>query len=388
MNIFNINPVTVADYRRLARRRMPRFLFDFIDCGANGEVTLANNTSDFDHYHLIQRVMRNVERVDTGTMLAGKPVSMPLVLAPIGMAGLFARRGEVQGANAAKSVDIPFTLSAFGICSTDEVLAATGSPSWFQLYMLRDRELLREILEQAQRAGCTTLVFAVDAPLTGFRSRLLRNGVTAGGRTAKLSKLAQVLSSPHWLLNVAIKGKPLSIGNLADIRPGLADLDACKAFIEAQYDPTVTWDDIAWLRSQWPDKLLIKGVLEVEDAQAAIDAGADGVVVSNHGGRQLDSVASSISKLPAIAAAVGERAEVYLDGGVRNGIDVLKAVALGANGVLIGRPWLWATIAGGEKGLINLLGTFQREISIGMALMGVTQIDQLTTEVIERSERP
>ncbi|RRJ82413.1 alpha-hydroxy acid oxidase [Aestuariirhabdus litorea] len=387
MEIVNFNPVTVDDYRRRARRRLPRFLFDFIDCGANNEATLARNATDFDGYQLVQRVMKDVSQVDTRTTLAGQPSSMPLALAPIGMAGLFARRGEVQAAMAARSVDIPFTLSAFGISSTEEVALASGRPAWFQLYMLKDRDLMQALLERAQRAGCTTLVFAVDAPLTGFRTRVFRNGVAAGGRVGKISKAAQILSSPHWLLNVAIKGKPLSIGNLADLRPDLNELDACKAFIESQYDPSVTWEEIAWLRSLWPGKLLIKGVLETDDAVAAIDVGADGVVVSNHGGRQLDSVASTISRLPAIAAAVGERAEVYLDGGVRNGLDLLKAVALGARGVLIGRPWVWALAGGGEEGLANLLTRFQHETSIGMALMGINQVGQLSPEVIERVER-
>lgn len=385
MSIFNVNPVTVEDYRRRARSFLPRFLFDYIDGGANRENTLGYNVSDFEQYRLIQRVMKNVDNIDPSTVLAGHKASMPVALAPVGMAGMFARRGETKGARAAKRIGIPFTTSTLGVCPVEEIQAAIQQPFWFQLYMLRDREVVQALLARAQAAGCDTLVFTVDLAVVGLRQRDFRNGMIGKNLPSKLSKAAQLLYSPRWLLDVGIKGKPHSIGNLSDVAPNPDDLNAIKAFIDSQYDPTVTWKDIAWLRSIWPGKLLIKGVMEVDDARAAIDVGADGVVVSNHGARQLDDVASSISKLPAVAQAIGEKGEVFLDGGVRNGLDVLKAVALGARGVLIGRPWIWAMAGGGDAGLDNLLGMFQQEIRTGMGLLGVNRIEDVNRDVIEKA---
>lgn len=383
MSIFNVNSKTVDDYRRRAKCKLPRFLFDYLDGGANAEVTLAANVNDFDRFRLKQRVMRNVDKVDTSTTLAGCDAAMPMALAPVGMAGMYARRGETQGARAAKKQQIPFTCSTLGICSLEEISASTGQPIWFQLYMLRDREVIKSLLKRAEAAGVTTLLFTVDLPMPGMRMRDYRNGMIGTNLLSKLSKAAQLATSPSWVFDVGIKGKPHTIGNLSDVVPDPDDLNAYKAFIESQFDPTVTWDDIAWLRSIWPGKLIIKGVMEVEDAEAAVNAGADGLVVSNHGGRQLDSVASGIVKLPAIAEAVGDRCEIFLDGGIRNGIDVIKAVALGANGVLIGRPWIYALAAAGETGVSDLLATFQNEIRIGMGLMGINSLSELTPELIE-----
>jgi len=383
MSIYQVTPVSVADYRRRAKRRLPAFLFDYIEGGANDEHTVAANESDFRSYRLRQRVMREVDGVDTRTTLAGHAASMPLALAPVGMAGMFARRGETQAARAAQRAGVPFTTSTVGICSVEEVAAATGQPFWFQLYMLRDRDLVLKLLERAQAAGCDTLAFTVDLPVAGMRLRDYRNGMLGGGLPGKLSKLAQIVTSPLWAVDVGLRGKPHNFGNLRDLVPDPDDLDAYKAFIDAQFDPTVTWQDIAWLRKVWQGKILIKGVLEADDARAAVDTGADGVVVSNHGGRQLDGVASSISKLAAVAAAVGNHAEVYLDGGVRSGIDVVKAVALGARGVLIGRPWVYAIAARGEAGLVDLLDLIQREIATAMALMGVKHIGEIDAGLVE-----
>jgi L-lactate dehydrogenase (cytochrome) len=383
MSIYDVTPVSVADYRRRAKRRLPGFLFHYLEGGANDEDTMAANVSDFRRYRLQQRVMRNVDGVDTGTTLAGHAASMPVALAPVGMAGMYARRGEVQGARAAKTAGIPFTTSTVGICPVEEVAAAIRQPFWFQLYMLRDRDLILKLLERAQAAGCDTLAFTVDLPVAGMRLRDYRNGMLGGGIPGKLSQLAQIVTSPLWALDVGLRGKPHNFGNLRDVVPDPDDLNAYKAFIDAQFDPTVTWEDIAWLRSVWKGKILIKGVLEADDARAAVDTGADGVIVSNHGGRQLDGVASSISKLAAVSAAVGDRTEVYLDGGVRSGIDVVKAVALGARGVLIGRPWVYAMAACGEAGLVDLLRLFQQEIATAMALMGVKTIDEITADMIE-----
>ena len=378
-----VTPVTVDDYRYLAEKRLPRFLFDYIDGGSNNEVTLAANRADFRRFCLKQQVMRDVSHVDTTTSLCGQSASMPVALAPVGMAGMMAKRGEVQAARAAEEIGIPFTTSTVGICSLEEVSAASNQAFWFQLYMLRDRDIVLSLLERARQAGCETLVFTVDLAVAGMRHRDFRNGMLGEGIKSRLAKLSQVIVRPHWAMNVGIAGKPHAIGNLADMIEEPVSLDAFKDFIDSQFDPTVTWKDIQWLRSVWKGKLLIKGVLETDDARQAADAGADGVIVSNHGGRQLDGVASSISKLPAVTAAVGNDIEVYMDGGVRSGIDVLKAVALGANGVLIGRPWIWAIAAQQQAGLTALLNVFQKEMAVGMALMGVNRIDEIHPGLIE-----
>lgn len=308
---------------------------------------------------------------------------MPLALAPVGMAGLYRRRGEVQAARAAKQVGVPFTSSTVGICPVEEIRAATGEPFWFQLYMLRDRDYVLKLLARAEAAGCDTLAFTVDLPVAGMRLRDFRNGMLGGGWKGGLSRLAQLATSPAWVLDVGIRGKPHAFGNIVDAVTNPDDLDSFRAFIDAQFDPSCTWQDIRWLREQWRGKLLIKGVMEADDARAAVDAGADGVVVSNHGARQLDGIASSISKLPAVVDAVGAQTEVFMDGGVRSGIDVVKAVALGARGVLIGRPWMLALAACGQQGVSDLLNLFHREITTAMALMGVKRIADIDCGLLE-----
>lgn len=377
---FDVQAVTPDDYRRLARKRLPRFLFDYIDGAANEEITLAANVGDFRQLRLKQQVMRDVSAVDTRAVLLGQEYAMPLALAPVGMAGMMARRGEVQAVRAANGADLPFTLSTVGICSLEEVAAAATAPFWFQLYMVRDRQLVRHLLQRAEAAGCKNLLFTVDLAVAGVRHRDQRNGMIGGGWKSRLARAWYLANSPAWLLDVGLRGKPHDFGNLRELMQGANDLNAYKAFIGSQFDPSVTWQDIAWLRSIWSGKLVIKGIMTPQDALSAAAVGADGVIVSNHGGRQLDSVPSTISALPAVVSALGGRVEIYLDGGVRSGIDVVKAVALGANGVLIGRPWVWAVAAGGERGLTDLLAVFQREIQAAMALMGVKRIADLTAE--------
>ena len=367
-------PASVADWRRRAAQRLPRFLFDYIDGGASDERTLAANVQDFAALRLRQRVLVDVAQVDTRAPLAGQPCALPLALAPIGLAGMAARRGEAQAARAAHAAGVPFTLSTVGICPISEVAAAAGTPPWFQLYMLRDRGAVRALLDGVWAAGCRTLVFTVDLPLPGMRLRDIRHGMAASGARPALIRAAQVLARPGWVWDVALRGKPLRFGNLTAQVPGARDLGAFKAWVDAQFDPSVTWRDIDWLRGQWKGRLLLKGILDVQDAQAAVQVGADGIVVSNHGGRQLDSVASTAAKLPAIAQAVGAQTEVLVDGGVRSGVDVFKALALGARGVLIGRPWVWALAAQGEAGVRTLLAQWQRELLLAMTLAGVTRV--------------
>jgi L-lactate dehydrogenase (cytochrome) len=373
-------PVTAEDYQRLAHRRLPRFLTDYIDGGAGREYSMSANEDDFQLLALRQRVMRDVSQVDTRVELCGRKVSMPLALAPIGMAGMMARRGEVLGARAAAAAGVPFTLSTVGICPVEEVNAAVSDPCWFQLYMLRDRGIVESLLQRAAAAACDTLLFTVDLAVTGMRHRDAQSGMLGG---APLAKAMQLLSRPRWLFDVGIRGKPHSFGHLSDLVVDPNDLGAYKDFVDSQFDPSVTWTDIEWLRLRWRGRLIIKGIMSAEDALSAAAAGADGVVVSNHGGRQLEGVSSSIRKLPEVAAAVGERLEVLMDGGVRCGTDVVKALALGADGVLIGRPWVWSVAARGEQGLLDYLSVMQQEIAATMALMGVNRVDEIGTDLLD-----
>ena len=280
---------------------------------------------------------------------------------------------------------MPFTLSTVGICSIEELAAGTGAPFWFQLYWLRDRGLVADLMQRAWAAGCRTLVFTVDLPLPGMRHRDTRNGMAQPGVRPKLLRLTQVLARPGWLWDVALRGKPLLFGNLQRQLPNARDLDAFRAFIDAQFDPGVTWAELDWLRARWPGRLLLKGILDVDDARAAVAVGADGLVVSNHGGRQLDGAAATALRLPAIAAAVGADTEVLVDGGLRSGVDLFRACALGARGALIGRPWAWALAGGGEAGLRGLLATWQNELATTMALAGVTRIAEIGPQHLDRA---
>ncbi len=370
---------TASDWRTLAQRRLPRFLFDYVDGGAGDERTLAANEAAFAALSLRQRVLVDVSQVDTRSRLAGQDCALPLALAPVGLAGMLARRGEVQAARAAQAAGVPFTLSTVGICPLAEVAAATGAAPWFQLYMLRDRGAVRALLDAAWAGGCRTLVFTVDLPLTGLRWRDVRNGMTAGGIGAALLRARQVLARPGWVWDVALRGKPLVFGSLSAQVPGGRDLNAFKAWVDAQFDPGVTWRDIDWLRGQWQGRLLLKGILDVDDARAVVASGADAIVVSNHGGRQLDSAPASAAALPAITRAVGAQTEVLMDGGVRSGTDIFKALALGARGVLVGRPWAWALAAQGQAGVAQLLAHWQRELQLTMMLAGVTRIADIQT---------
>ncbi len=377
-------PVTALDFRRLAQKRLPGFLFDYIDGGASDELTMRANIADFARVKLRQRVLVDVSKIDTSATLAGHACSMPLALAPIGLAGMMARRGEANAARVAKSAGIPFTLSTVGICGFDEVRDAAGTPPWFQLYMLRDRGVVEALLDRLWVQGCRTLVFTIDLPLPGARHRDTRHGLGAQGLRAALLKNVQVLAHLEWVWRVAICGRPLQFGNLAGHVPDARNFNALRSWVDTQFDASVTWRDIEWLRGQWQGKLLLKGILDVDDARAAVAAGADGIVVSNHGGRQLDSAASSISKLPAIAQAVGAKAEVLLDGGVRTGADIFKALALGARGVLIGRAWAWAMAGAGSAGLHTLLATLRRELALTMTFAGVTRIADIGATHLDR----
>lgn len=385
MPTLRLAPASTDDYRRLAERRLPRFLFDYVDGGAYREVTLAENTSDFDALKMKQRVMVDVSGVDTSIDLLGESWTMPLALAPVGLAGMMARRAELQAKRAADDAGIPFCLSTVGICSLEEVAAVSARPFWFQLYMLRDRGTVKELLQRARDAGVTTLVFTVDLAVVGARYRDVRNGMSpdvgAWGRLR--GGLFSYLAHPRWLLDVGINGKPHVFGNLAAYVPKATTPADFKDWVDSQFDASVTWKDIEWLRSIWDGKLVIKGVLNPDDATAAARAGADAVVVSNHGGRQLDGVSSSIAMLPRVVDACGSDVDVLVDGGLRSGLDVVKAMALGARATLVGRPWVYAVAAKGEAGLAALLKTFRNEMDVAMALTGISDVAALSPEVLE-----
>ncbi|MCL1142707.1 L-lactate dehydrogenase [Shewanella gaetbuli] len=375
-------PATASDYRYLAKQKLPRFLFDYIDGGANAELTLERNCSDFNSLQLRQKVMRDVSHVDVATTLLGHDCALPLALAPVGMSGMMRQRGEVQAAKAASQVGVPFTLSTMGVCPVEEVNQAASRPCWFQLYMLKDRDAVLSILSRVKKAGCDTLVFTVDLAMPGLRHRDTRNSLSSTTARGKMSRAWQIAQRPSWVMDVGVKGKPHILGNLSEILQNTSDFSDYAKFAAAQFDPSVTWDDLVWLRQQWSGKLIIKGVLDIDDAKRSVDIGADAIVVSNHGARQLDSAPSSISVLPSIAKAINGDVEILMDGGVRNGVDLVKALILGANGAMIGRPWIWAVAAKGEQGLVDYLSLFKQEVQYTMALLGVNQLAELSPDLL------
>ncbi|TRZ97112.1 MAG: L-lactate dehydrogenase [Rhodocyclaceae bacterium] len=380
-------PATAGDYRELARRRLPRFLFDYLDGAAYDELTAGENRQAFDRLRLRQRVMRDVSRLNFKTRVLGQDLALPLILAPLGLAGAMARRAEVQAARAAGQAGVAFCESTVSICSIEEVRAATMAPFWYQLYVMRDRGYARELMARAMAAGCPVLVLTVDLAVMGARYRDVRNGM-AGGLSfgGKLTKAWDLLSHPQWLLDVGIRGKPLTFGNLTTAVPDARSLPEFKAWVDSQFDPRITWNDLAWVRDNWQGKILLKGILDVDDARQAASAGADGLVVSNHGGRQLDSAEASIDALPRIVDAVGDRIEVLMDGGIRSGLDVVKALALGAKACMLGRAWGYAVAARGEAGVAHMLSVMRSEMSVALALCGVTDVAALDRETLLRPD--
>jgi L-lactate dehydrogenase (cytochrome) len=379
-----IAPATVLDYRELARRRLPRQLFDYVDGGAYEESTMRANVADLGRLLLRQVVMRDVSERDPSVEVLGQRLALPVVLAPVGLAGMLARRAEVQAALAAQAAGVPFVESTVSICSVDEVAGSTSTPPWFQLYVMRDRGYAEGLMSRARAAGCPVLVLTVDLAVIGARHRDTRNAVVGDGLPAasKIRRALDLLSHPNWIRSVAVGGKPLTFGNLENAVPGARTPAAFRDWVDAQFDPSVTWDDIAWVRENWEGHLLVKGVLDPEDARRAVDAGVDGVIVSNHGGRQLDSVPSTVRVLPAIADAVGSQVVVLVDGGVRTGLDVFKMIALGANAVLIGRAWAWAVAARGEAGVRHILDVLKADLDVALALTGHTSFAEVDSSAL------
>ena len=378
-------PASVSDYRLLARRRLPKAFFDYIDGGAYNELTLAANRNDLDALKLHQRVLRGASNIDTSTTVLGEQLAQPVILGPVGLAGLYARRGEVQAARAAQAAGVPFCLSTVSICSIEEVSAAKTAPFWFQLYVIRDRGYATELLARARAAGCTTLVFTVDLPVFATRYRDVRNGMTGGASlSGRLAKIWDLVSHTGWLLDVPLGGKPLTFGNLAQAVPSARSLEAMKGWVDAQFDPGVTWKDLDWVRQNWPGHIVVKGVLDADDARSAAGVGASAVIVSNHGGRQLDGAPSSISVLPRIRDAVGDRLEILMDGGIRSGQDVAKALACGAKAVMLGRPWAYGLAARGEAGVAEVLALLKRELEVTMTLLGAERVGQIGADALDR----
>jgi L-lactate dehydrogenase (cytochrome) len=378
-------PATVLDYRELARRRLPRQLFDYVDGGAYEEATLKANVADLESVLLRQVVMRDVSVRDPSVEVLGQKLALPVVLAPVGLAGMLAPRAEVQAARAAEAAGVPFVESTVSICPIEEVAKATSAPPWFQLYVMRDRGYAEELMGRAEAVGSPVLVLTIDLAVVGARHRDVRNAVVGRpSRWAKLRRGLDLLSHPGWIRRVALGGRPLTFGNLENAVPGARSPAAFKEWVDSQFDPSVTWDDVAWVRDNWKGKLVVKGVLDPEDARRAADAGVDGIVVSNHGGRQLDSVPSTTRALPDVADAVGDRVEVLADGGVRNGLDVVKMTALGARAVLVGRPWAWAVAARGQSGVRHVLAVIKADIDTALGLTGQTSIAGLDRSALYR----
>jgi L-lactate dehydrogenase (cytochrome) len=372
-----VSPATVSDYRELARRRLPRQLFDYVDGGAYEEATMRANVSDLERVLLRQRVMRDVSVREQATEVLGQQLSCPIVLGPVGLTGMMATRAEVQAARAAERAGVAFIESTVSICPIEEVAAATSRPPWFQLYVMRDRAYAEDLMARARAVGSPVLVLTIDLAVVGARHRDIRNGLGMASNWGKLRRGFDLASHPHWIRTVALGGKPLTFGNLEKAVPEARSPSAFREWVDAQFDPSVTWKDIAWVREHWDGRLVVKGVLDVEDARQAAEVGVDGVVVSNHGGRQLDSVPSTVRALPEIADAVGERVEVLVDGGVRNGLDVVKMLALGARAVLIGRAWAWAVAGRGEAGVRHVLAVMKADIDVALGLTGCRSVNEL-----------
>jgi L-lactate dehydrogenase (cytochrome) len=374
----------VSDYRALAKARLPHFLFEYLDGGSYDEVTLKRNIADLEAVALRQRVLRDVSKIDLSTELFGSRRAMPVGLGPVGLSGLYARRGEVQAAKAAAAARVPFSLSTLSACSIGEVAKKAGPGFWFQLYIVKDRGFVAEMIAAAKEAGCEAILLTVDLAVPGSRYREYRAG-TSGGSDGVSRRAAQVLRRPRWCWDVAICGRPMTLGNLEPLLGSGAALDDLMGWVSANFDASVGWKDVEWVREQWDRLLIIKGILDPEDASAAAQSGADGIVVSNHGGRQLDGVSSTARALPRVAEAVGGRVPVLVDGGVRSGLDVVRMLALGADFVLLGRAWAYALAAAGEEGVAHVLQLIEAEMRVAMALTGTTKISKIGAETLDRS---
>ncbi|KES24307.1 MULTISPECIES: FMN-dependent L-lactate dehydrogenase LldD [Pseudomonas] len=371
-----------TDYRAAAQRKIPPFLFHYADGGAYAEHTLRRNVADLSDIALRQRVLKNMSELSLETKLFNETLAMPVALAPVGLTGMYARRGEVQAARAAASKGVPFTLSTVSVCPIEEVAPAIDRPMWFQLYVLKDRGFMKNALERAKAAGCSTLVFTVDMPVPGARYRDAHSGMS--GPNAPLRRMWQAMTHPQWALDVGLLGRPHDLGNISKYRGNPTGLADYIGWLGANFDPSISWKDLEWIRDFWEGPMVIKGILDPEDAKDAVKFGADGIVVSNHGGRQLDGVLSSARALPAIADAVKGDLTILADSGIRNGLDVVRMIALGADSVLLGRAFLYALAVDGEAGVRNLLELIEKEMRVAMVLTGAKSIGEITRDSLVR----
>ncbi|WNK19628.1 FMN-dependent L-lactate dehydrogenase LldD [Halomonas piscis] len=368
------------DYRTAARRRLPPFLFHYLDGGAYSEHTLRRNVEDIAEVALRQRVLNDMSQLSLETSLFDETLSMPVALSPVGLAGMYARRGEVQAARAAAQKGVPFTLSTVSVCPIEEVAPAIERPMWFQLYVLKDRGFMRDALERARAAGVTTLVFTVDMPVPGARYRDAHSGMS--GPNAAARRMFQAVTHPRWAWEVGVKGRPHDLGNISTYRGHPTGLEDYIGWLGKNFDPSISWKDLEWIREFWDGPMVIKGILDPADARDAIAFGADGIVVSNHGGRQLDGTPSTARALPAIAEAVQGQMKVMADSGVRSGLDVVRLLALGADCVMLGRSYIYALASGGEAGVYNLLDLIEQEMRVAMVLTGAHSVSHIDTDLL------
>ena len=371
-----------ADYRAAAQQFLPPFLFHYIDGGAYAEQTLRRNVDDFAAVALRQRVLKDMSQLDTSIELFGEKLSIPVALSPVGLTGMYRRRGEVQAARAADKHGIPFTMSSVSVCPIEEVAPKIQRPMWFQLYVLKDRGFMQNALERAQAAGCTTLVFTVDMPVPGARYRDAHSGMS--GPNAPLRRYWQAMTHPRWAVDVGLLGRPHDLGNISAYRGSPTGLQDYMGYLSANFDPSISWKDLEWIRAFWKGPMVIKGILDPEDAKDAVRFGADGIIVSNHGGRQLDGVLSSARALPAIADAVKGQIKILADSGIRNGLDVVRAIALGADCAMIGRAYIYALAAGGEAGVKHLLELLEKEMRVAMTLTSVAKVADISADLLVR----
>jgi len=377
---------SALDYRAAARRRLPPFLFHYIDGGAYDEATLRRNVEDLRSIALRQRVLGEVGTVDLSTELFGEKLDLPVALAPVGLTGMYARRGEVQAARAAASRGVPLTLSTVSVCPIEEVQRAVSRPIWFQLYVLKDREFMRNVLDRAWAAGVRTLVFTVDMPVPGARYRDAHSGMS--GPHASLRRVWQAVCHPRWSWDVGVMGRPHDLGNVSAYLGHRIGLEDYIGWLGKNFDPAIGWRDLEWIRESWKGSMVLKGILDPADAKEAVRFGADGIVVSNHGGRQLDGVLSSARALPAIADAVKGELKILADSGVRSGLDVVRMLALGADGVLLGRAFVYALAAAGERGVAHLLDLIAGEMRVAMTLTGAKSVAGITRDSLAVAQAP
>lgn len=370
----------IEDLRQVARRKVPRAFFAYAEAGSYSQATLRSNREDLDRIKLRQRILVDVSQRDLTTTIIGEPARLPIALAPIGLCGMQRGDGEILACRAAHAAGIPFTLSTMSICSIEDVAQAVGKPFWFQLYVMKDRGFIRSLIERAAAAKCSALVLTVDLQVLGQRHCDIRNGMTVPP-VVKLANVIDIASKPGWALSI-LQGKRKTFGNLAGHVRGMDNVTSLAQWTNSQFDPALNWKDVEWVRSLWPSNLILKGILDVEDAKVAAQTGASALVVSNHGGRQLDGAPSSISALPKIADAVGSQIEVMFDGGIRSGQDVLRALALGARSCLIGRSYVYGLGAYGQEGVAKAIDILAKELDVSMALTGMTNVRQLNRSIL------